>query len=110
VGNRSLTELGDTLEAENGQGQEGDAGARPPVKCMVPEIRTQSSEGKLIVHYKVVALLGSDPAREVVVFRRFKEVSEGRTQDEVVSICSPPPAHLPLPPTPFFEPSRHDMA
>lgn len=49
VGNRFLTELADTLEPEDGQGQE----ALPPVKVVVPEIRTQSSEGKLIVHYKV---------------------------------------------------------
>ena len=69
-----MTELADTLEAEGGQGQEGDAGAQPPVKVVIPEIRTQSSEGKLIVHYKVVATLGSDPAKEVTVFRRFKEV------------------------------------
>lgn len=60
------------LEAEGGQGQE----ARPPVKVVVPEIRTQSSEGKLIVLYKVMATLAGDPAQEVTVLRRFKEVSE----------------------------------
>lgn len=66
VGNRFLVELADTLEPEQGE-------LTPPVKVVVPEIRTQSSEGKLIVHYKVMATLGGDPAREVTVFRRFRD-------------------------------------
>lgn len=74
VGNRFLTELADVLEAEGGEGQD----ARPPVKVVVPEIRTQSSEGKLIVLYKVLTTLaaGEPDAQEVTVLRRFKEVSE----------------------------------
>lgn len=67
---------GSSSNDSHGSGSSGEG--RVPVQVMVPEIRTQSSEGKLIVHYKVVCALsggkgetGRDGA--VVVFRRYRD-------------------------------------
>ena len=102
MGARLLTEQADTLEtsdlsstslhtpnsnsngssssSSNGSSSSSSSGeGRVPVQVMVPEIRTQSSEGKLIVHYKVVCALsgggGGEGGREgeVVVFRRYRD-------------------------------------
>jgi len=85
----SLPHMEDVGGAANGSGNGHEAG-RVPVRVMVPEFRTQSSEGKLIVHYKVVCTLsgagragGKEGGREggeeggkegeVVVFRRYRD-------------------------------------
>jgi len=97
VGARLLTEQADTLETSdlsstslhtpnsnsNGSSSNGSSSGsgegRVPVQVMVPEIRTQSSEGKLIVHYKVVCALSGGGGgeggreREVVVLRRYRD-------------------------------------
>lgn len=72
VGSRVLEELSNVLETE-------DELVMAPAKIRVPETRTTSSEGKAVVHYKVVTTIaapsGGGENQEVVVFRRYKEFS-----------------------------------